>query len=311
VAPELRRAGWIVAASYFAIGLADPNAGLWQLPLQWMLKEGLRLGAEDVAWFFAIALTPWYFKPLAGLLSDALPLFGSRRRAYLIAGASAVTLASVAVVFVPSGLRWLLICMISLHSALMMVSTVTGGYLVEAGQRWNATGRLTSWRSFAESTAALCVGPLGGWLTGMHLGVPAGISAGLALSLLAVFAVLREEQALMAASAGILAMIFVPIVKLLRSPGVWLAAALLCCYQIAPGFQTPLFFLQTNKLEFSPKFIGTLTLLSAIGSLVGAAVYAWCCSSSISLALSGSNHCRCDDHTVVSCVPLSRDRNRD
>jgi hypothetical protein len=277
-ARELRRAGWIVAASYFAIGLADPNAGLWQLPLQWLLKEQMRLSAEDVAWFFAAALTPWYFKPLAGLLSDALPIFGSRRRAYLLVGASAATLASAAFAFAPPGRVWLLACAISLHVALMLVSTVTGGYLVEAGQRWIATGKLTSWRSFAESTAALCVGPLGGWLAGMHLGLPAGISAGLALSLLAVFAVhLGQEEPVAAAPRGIRSVLLVPIAALLRSRGVWIATALLCCYQVAPGFQTPLFFLQTNTLHFTPHFIGTLGLLSAAGSLVGAVVYAWCC----------------------------------
>ena len=277
-ARELRRAGWIVAASYFAIGLADPNAGLWQLPLQWLLKEKLQLGAEDVAWFFATALLPWYFKPLAGILSDTLPIFGSRRRAYLLVGASAAAIASMAFAFAPSRRVWLLACAISLHAALMLVSTVTGGYLVEVGQRWNATGKITSRRSFAESTATLCVGPLGGWLAGMQFGLPAGISAGLAISLAAVFAVyLRQEQTLVAAPCGFRAVLLAPIAALLRSGGVWIAGALLCCYQIAPGFQTPLFFLQTNTLHFTPHFIGTLGLISAVGSLVGAVSYGWCC----------------------------------
>lgn len=275
---ELRHAGLIVGASYFAIGLGDPNAGLWQLPLQWFLKEQLQLGAESVAWFFAVALTPWYFKPLAGLLSDALPIFGSRRRAYLLLGSAAAMIASVAVAFAPADRAWLLACSISLHAALMLVNTVTGGLLVEVGQRWNATGQLTSWRSLAESIAALCVGPLGGWLAGMHLGLPAGISAGLALSLFAVFFIqLRQEQPAMLAPCGIRTVFFAPIKALLRSPGVWASAVLLCCYQVAPGFQTPLFYLQTDTLHFTPKFIGTLGLLSAGGSIFGAIAYAWFC----------------------------------
>ena len=37
-----------------------------------------------MATFFAIAMSPWYFKPIAGLLSDAFPIFGSRRKSYMI-----------------------------------------------------------------------------------------------------------------------------------------------------------------------------------------------------------------------------------
>lgn len=276
--PQLRRATSIVIASYFAIGLTDPNAGLWQLPLQWLLKEQFHLGAEEVAWFFAAALMPWYLKPVAGLLSDALPLFSSRRRAYLLVGAGSAAITSLAVVFVPSGRSWLLACAIGLHSALMLVSTVTGGFLVEAGQRWNATGRLTSWRSFAESAAALCSGPLGGWLASAHLGVSAGISVGLALSMFTIFAIhLRSETREVAGPHKVRSVIFAPIAALLRSRRVWLAAALLCCYQIAPGFQTPLFFIQTDTLHFTPRFIGTLALASAVGGLAGALIYACCC----------------------------------
>ncbi|HEX8313059.1 MAG TPA: MFS transporter [Chthoniobacteraceae bacterium] len=275
---ELRRAGWIIAASYFALGLADPNAGLWQLPLQWLLKERLSLGAEEIAVFFATALLPWYFKPLAGLLSDALPLFGSRRRAYLLAGAGGAALASLAVAFAPVEKLWLLTCIITIHAALMLVSTVTGGLLVEAGQRWSATGRLTSWRSLAESTAALCAGPVGGWLAGTQLGLPAGLSVGLALSIFATFAInLRNEVPVVCVPRNARSVLLAPVTALLCSRGVWVAAALLCCYQVAPGFQTPLFFLQTDTLRFTPRFLGTLAFVSAVGSLAGAAAYAWCC----------------------------------
>lgn len=275
---EFRQAQWVVVASYFSIGLADPNAGLWQLPLQWLLKERMHLGAEDVAWFFAAALTPWYFKPLAGLLSDSLPLFGSRRRTYLLAGAVGAALASFALVSAPAERFWLLACVIPLHASLMLVNTVTGGLLVETGQRSNATGRLTSWRSIAESAAALCAGPLGGWLAGVRLGVPAGISVGLALSMLSVFAIkTRGETPIPTASRSIRSVVFTPMATLLRSRGVWIATALLCCYQVAPGFQTPLFYLQRDALGFTPRFLGTVALASAVSAVVGAAAYAWCC----------------------------------
>src|SRR5438105_7711255 len=60
---------------------------LADLPIRDLLQE--RLGALKTSTFFAIAMSPWYFKPLAGLLSDAFPLLGTRRKSYMILGAVA------------------------------------------------------------------------------------------------------------------------------------------------------------------------------------------------------------------------------
>jgi hypothetical protein len=46
---------------------------------------------------------------------------------------------------------------------MVMVSTVTGAFLVEAGQRMGATGRLTALRMFVSNFCSLIQGPLGGF----------------------------------------------------------------------------------------------------------------------------------------------------
>ena len=47
---------------------------------------------------------------------------------------------------------------------MVMASTVTGAFLVEAGQRMGATGRLTALRMFVYNFCTLIQGPLGGLL---------------------------------------------------------------------------------------------------------------------------------------------------
>ena len=47
-------------------------------------KEPLRA----TSLFFAIAAVPWYFKIVVGLLSDSIPLFGTRWRHYLLVSAT-------------------------------------------------------------------------------------------------------------------------------------------------------------------------------------------------------------------------------
>jgi len=176
----------------------------------------------------------------------------------------------------------------------MVVNTVTGGLVVEEGRRREATGRLTSWRSFAENAAALCAGPIGGWLVGMRFGAPAGISIALTVALFAIFAIVFREDSGHGANSLIGAdTLLKPIKTLLKNRYVWISTALFCAYQIAPGFQTPLFFYQTDTLHFRPHFIGTLALVGAVGGMLGAAVYAWVCRRSpfrrlFSVAILGS-----------------------
>src|SRR5437764_12765133 len=59
---------------------------MWGLPSQPMvitLKER-GLSSADVADFMLISTAPWLIKPLYGLLSDFVPLFGRRRKSYFL-----------------------------------------------------------------------------------------------------------------------------------------------------------------------------------------------------------------------------------
>src|SRR2546425_9352848 len=71
-------------------GLVYFAQGMWYLPNQSItivLKErGLTAG--QVADFFLITMLPWLVKPVYGLLSDFVPLFGRRRQSYFLLASS-------------------------------------------------------------------------------------------------------------------------------------------------------------------------------------------------------------------------------
>jgi predicted MFS family arabinose efflux permease len=64
---------------------------------------------------------------------------------------------------------------------------------------------------------------------------------------------------------------------LIRSRTMWTAAGLLFLVYIAPGFATPLYYLQTNTLKLSQEFIGTLILLGGLFGIAGSFLYAFLC----------------------------------
>src|ERR1700736_2198757 len=71
--------GLIIVFGIFASTLPQ-TSGLGKLPLQFLLKNDVHVSREQMAAFFFWCGLAWYLKPFAGILTDAFPFFGTRRR---------------------------------------------------------------------------------------------------------------------------------------------------------------------------------------------------------------------------------------
>ncbi|KAL3936601.1 MAG: hypothetical protein SGBAC_008117 [Bacillariaceae sp.] len=69
-----------IASIYFVEGAL----GLARLAQTFLLKDELHLGPAELSALTGLFALPWTVKPLYGFLSDGVPLFGFRRRSYLI-----------------------------------------------------------------------------------------------------------------------------------------------------------------------------------------------------------------------------------
>jgi predicted MFS family arabinose efflux permease len=72
---------------------------------------------------------------------------------------------------------------IALNVATVFSSTVMGGLMVEAGQAFGASGRITSLRQFVQSTSQIAAPLLGGYLAKVWFGWTTGIAAATVLAL--------------------------------------------------------------------------------------------------------------------------------
>src|SRR5438445_402339 len=77
--PEAKRFAILFGVVYFA-------QGMWYLPNQTItiVLKDRGLSASQVADLTLITIVPWFVKPLYGLLSDFVPLFGRRRQSYFL-----------------------------------------------------------------------------------------------------------------------------------------------------------------------------------------------------------------------------------
>jgi len=65
-------------------GLSQGVLALSEVSLNFLYKDDFKMSPAEVTIASGIVYSPWIFKPLYGLLSDSLPIFGERRKSYLI-----------------------------------------------------------------------------------------------------------------------------------------------------------------------------------------------------------------------------------
>jgi MFS family permease len=158
----LGRYAVLVAAGAFATTFAQQKV-LALYPTTFLLKDHLQLKREEVSYFMFWAVFAWNLKPFAGILTDAFPLFGTRRKSYMILGAGLAGILWLVMARYPDDQTQLLIACIGMNIATVFASTVMGGLMVEAGQVFGASGRISSLRQFVQSVAG--IGGL--WLGGL------------------------------------------------------------------------------------------------------------------------------------------------
>src|SRR5579864_3402900 len=102
---------------------------LGRIPLQNLLKNELHADRAANAAFFFWAGLAWYFKPFAGIFTDAFPMFGSRRKSYILVSTILAVLSWFALTVMPHEYNKLLLVSIVINTFMVIASTVIGGYM--------------------------------------------------------------------------------------------------------------------------------------------------------------------------------------
>lgn len=267
---------FLIGMGLFITTIGQPKV-IGRLPFTLLFKNQLHLKPSAIAGFWAVATLAWYCKPIAGLLCDSIPLFGTRRRYYLILSSLFSGVLWIFFGLVPRTYQAFFWVMLLLNALMVIASTVVGGLLVEEGQRQSATGRLSSMRNALEGVMAFITGPLGGYLAAQAFGWTVGVGAALLFSLVPVAYFLLPEAPVARRNMAVWTSAGVQLASIVRSYSMWAGTAMLFLYFFAPGFQTPLVFYQTDHLKLKPEFLGWLELVGGAGGLVGAAIYAAVC----------------------------------
>jgi len=278
-----------IAVIYFVQGAM----AISQLAVSFFLKDDLGLSPAEVASMVGITMLPWTIKPLYGLISDGFPVFGYRRRPYLL-------LSSVLGIFAWASMGlWVAtpfwaIAMIAIGSLSLAFSDAITDALVVQRARLEAEGDAGSLQSFswiASSVGAIISAYLSGYLL-EHFGAKLVFEITAFLPLLvgiAAFAIAdppmstvyivapdplainlepqklsRNSQLWMSLKFN-----FVQLRQAFKNKAIWLPTAFLFIWQATPSSDTAFFYFTTNELNFNPEFLGTIKFFASWAGLFG------------------------------------------
>ena len=268
--PDARRLATLFAVVYFA-------QGMWGLPTQPMtivLKER-GLSSAAVADFMLISTLPWLIKPLYGLLSDFVPLFGRRRQSYFLITSALASVSGIVLATMSEHSYWRMAgWYTAMGFGLAFTDVLTDALMVENGKPRGLTGAFQSVQWAAIYAASIVVGLVGGhFAETRNLHATFAIAACFPLiSLVMAWLFVREAPARI--DLGAFRATWRSIRHAARGREIWLVAALIFFFNFSPSFGPAFLYYQTDVLKFDQQFIGVLASLSSIGYIVGALIYA-------------------------------------
>ena len=260
---------------YFLQGVVEPTDGLLIQPVRAILKSWHE-GPAKISSFAALLTIPWMLKPLYGLLTDFVPLFGWRRKSYLLITGSAATVGFLSLYWFPpatGAYSWLLLTLLLPTVSVAFGDVVVDALMVERGQPTGITGRLQSVQWASIYAASVLTGIGGGYLSGHALYRLAFLicASASALSLVITLFFVHEpphhvdhrgwKHARKSLAAA------------LRSRRVRSVCMFFFLFEFNPCSTTVQYLHMTVDLQYSEDFYGVLRSIVAVASVAACATY--------------------------------------
>ncbi len=264
-----------ILSVYFVQGIL----GLARLAVSFFLKDELLLSPVQVSALLGVVTLPWMVKPLFGFISDGLPIFGYRRRPYLVLSGilGAISWVSLATIVHTS---WAATVAIALGSLSVAVSDVIVDSLVVERARAESQAHVGSLQSLCWGASAF-----GGLITAYFSGLLLEhfttrtvfwITASFPLIVSSVAWLIAESPVSQDEENSNLLSVKHQIQQLRQAftqKAIWLPTAFIFIWQATPTADAAFFFFSTNELHFEPEFLGRVRLVTSLASLIGVWIF--------------------------------------
>lgn len=268
---EAKRFAVLFAIIYFAQGMASLPDQVISINFK---DQGFE--ADDVAAFFLLVSIPWFIKPLYGLISDFLPLFGQRRKSYMLLTSSLACIAGLAAALTMQYSYWELAVLYTIIGFGIAYSDVLcDALMVENGKLHGLTGAFQSVQWISITAASIFVGLLGGYFAEQRdLQMAFAVSAIFPFTVLLMAVFFVREKKYVHSGADNFKETWQALREGFGERSVWLVAGFIFLFNFSPSFGPAFFYYKTDTLGFSQQYIGILSSIDSTFSIIGALIYA-------------------------------------
>jgi folate/biopterin transporter len=253
---------------YFVQGIL----GLARLAVSFFLKDELQLTPAEVSALLGIVALPWMIKPLFGFVSDGLPIFGYRRRPYLVLSGFLGAFSWVAMATIVHS-AWAATLTIAMGSLSLAISDVIADSIVVERARNESVSGAGSLQSLSWGASAV-----GGLITAYFSGFLLQqfdtqtifwITASFPLIVSSVAWLIIESPATEKSDWSIVGHQLSQLKQAITQKSIWLPTLFLFLWQSTPTAESSFFYFSTNELGFEPEFLGRVRLVTSIASIAG------------------------------------------
>lgn len=259
-----------------SVYLVQGILGLARLAVSFFLKDDLSLSPAQVAALMGVAALPWVVKPLFGLFSDGLPIFGYRRRPYLILSGILGTIAWLCLATVVQTPLQATAAIALSSFSVAMSDVIVDSVVVERVRKESvgAAGSLQALCWGASSVGGLVTAYLGGYLLEkVDTRTIFAITALFPLIVCAVAWLIAEERIDGSKQLGEAKNQIKLLWQAVKQKAIWMPALFLFLWHATPTSDSGFFYFSTNELGFGPEFLGRVRLVTSLASLVGIWVF--------------------------------------
>jgi len=270
-----------VSIVYFVQGVL----GLARLAVSFYLKGDLHLNPAETAVISGVSALPWLIKPLYGFISDSIPLFGYRRRSYLFLSGLLGALSWGLMATMVDSKYDAAICILLGSLSVAFSDVVVDSMVVERarGESQSTSGSLQSLCWGSSAFGGIVSSYFSGSLVDAYgVRFVFAVTAFLPLMTSAVAVLVKEQSSYtMGPNLSLLNSSFYAnskknIINLwdaVKQPNIFLPTLFIFLWQATPHSDSAMFFYTTNKLGFTPEFLGRVKLVTSMASLAGVGLY--------------------------------------
>lgn len=263
--------------------------GLARLAQTFLLKDELHFGPAEMSALSGVFALPWTIKPLYGFLSDGLPLFGYRRRSYLILAGILGSLSYLLLGndffgvfgYEASSLQATIASLLISSACVAFSDVVADGIVVQKTRDSKDPKVAGGLQSLCWASAAVG-GLLSAYFSGSLLEIMSPRDVFSLTAVLPFFVAViaffvnetpvEENSNTENAMEGVKDQV-ATLWSAVKEPAIYKPALFMFLWQSTPTSDGAFLYFMTNDLGMGPEFLGRVRLVTAAAGLVGVWVY--------------------------------------